>query len=950
MKNLYEKFMEHAIVKPDRTALLWSEGSRIQTMSYGELKKQAICVAGYLKQSGVMSGDRIAVTLPRGCEQIVGVLGILLAGAVYVPIGIMQPKKRRERIYERAEIHYVLTDTENQERVKASGVTVLDVAEREERMQLKNPIHVKQEDEAYIIFTSGSTGEPKGVCISHGAAINTIEDINQRFQVTNADRCFAVSALDFDLSVYDIFGLLSAGGSIVLLSEETQKEAAQWQNLIQKTQVTIWNSVPALLDMLLSSSDESGLFSIRLALISGDWIPLDLPERFKEKTKTSRFISLGGATECSIWSNFYEVKEIKPEWKSIPYGSPLTNQYFRVVSADGIDCRANVPGELWIGGDGVAIGYAGDEKLTNERFTWNQGKRWYHTGDLGQFWEDGTMEFLGRMDRQVKLHGYRIELGEIEAALKRMSGIENAVAVITEYNHGQHLNAVITSEQEKKEPGWRKTVLTKKREMDYSGQHAVIEPFLVRLLELSRIFEQQGKADFKMLIEKNKIVSENIKLLLIWMNYLCEREVVRLEAGCYFKGRRYEEAEKEWHKKDGQQSEILKTLSIQWKQWKEFLAGGTANFLLDQEALSPETLTAEDKGTLEGIRRIAKAVDVKANQSSVFAKKDDFVKVAVLGARSGILAQKLIQSVKAQNVSFTLFDSANSMLLTAKRRLDRETKEIQFGLLNEEGMKEEYLHQYDMVVAINSLHQYPKASQGISIASVLLKKKGQFLILEHDEMAPIGLITAAVLEHGFEHLEQKRKKVYSPMLRGEQWMDILGCMGFNQRKLECIPGTITNYLETVYMGNSACLTAERMKEQLRKELPPYMIPEQLELLYQLPLTANGKVDRKGIAKRFEKQEEQKFEAPHPGIESEVSGMWTKLLQVDKINRKSSFFMIGGDSLLATRFIAMVQKKWEVKLALKEIFHIPHLYQIAGWIEENVQRQQELEGMMEEGEI
>jgi len=247
---------------------------------------------------------------------------------------------------------------------------------------------------AYIIFTSGSTGTPKGVAISHKAAWNTIYDINKRFEVNENDCAITVSALDFDLSVYDIFGLTSVCGKLLIIDDSISKEAAQWSELTAKYNVTIWNSVPALFEMYLVSKEKNiSEKGIRLALISGDWIPMTLPELARSIYPDIRFISLGGATECSIWSNYFEVKKdweksisnSEGEWSSVPYGMPLTNQKFRVCDETGKDCEDNIAGELWIGGDGVAEGYYNDPQLTDKSFITDNGERWYKTGDYGCF-------------------------------------------------------------------------------------------------------------------------------------------------------------------------------------------------------------------------------------------------------------------------------------------------------------------------------------------------------------------------------------------------------------------------------------------------------------------------------------------------------------------------------------------------------------------------------------
>ncbi|WP_255218525.1 non-ribosomal peptide synthetase [Nocardia carnea] len=428
---LHQRFFTRAAADPERIALL-AAGAPI---SYGELSERARRMARLLQDRGIGRGDSVAVTLPKGVDQIIAALGVLAAGATYVPSGIDLPVARRARIYRTADVRLVVTDRNT----VATGSWPDDIdAVFPEQARAVAPltqiVEVNPEDVMYVIFTSGSTGEPKGVEVPHRAVAATVDAVNGRFGIGAEDRTIALSALDFDLSAYDMFGFLAFGGSVVVVDEPQRRDAAAWAELIRRWEVTVVSAVPALLDMLLIAAAGSGLGSaLRVVMLGGDRVTVDLPDRLRRLVPGCRFAGLGGMTEAAIHATVCEVGTVDPGWSSVPYGVPLPHAGCRVVDRHGRDCPDWAAGELWVTGLGLAHGYRGDPERTAEKFVEHDGVRWYRTGDLVRYRPDGVLEFLGRTDHQVKIRGHRIELGEVEAVLADHPRITAAAAVVLEH-------------------------------------------------------------------------------------------------------------------------------------------------------------------------------------------------------------------------------------------------------------------------------------------------------------------------------------------------------------------------------------------------------------------------------------------------------------------------------------------------------------------------------------
>ncbi|TDB90609.1 amino acid adenylation domain-containing protein [Actinomadura sp. KC216] len=437
---LHAPFMAQAARRPEQPAVMSTAGR----LTYGDLDRRSTRLGRRLREQGAVPNSLVGVVMEKGWEQVVAVLGVLKAGAAYLPLDATLPQERLHHILENAEAGIVLTQRAVDERFDwPAGVRRLCVDTQPLDDVSEEPLEPVQGegDLAYVIYTSGSTGRPKGVMISHRAALNTVADVNRRFGIEHGDRVLGLSALSFDLSVHDVFGTLAAGGTLVLPDVSGLLDPQHWLELMRRDRVTVWNSVPGFMQMLVEYAEGVGTAvpgSLRLALLSGDWIPVGLPGRLRRLAPGVRMISLGGATEASIWSILHPIEDVDPDRPSIPYGKPMANQQVHVLDHE-LDMRPDwVPGDLYIGGVGLAEGYWRDEEATRAAFIVHPGtgERLYRTGDIGRRLPDGAIELLGREDFQVKVGGYRIELGEIEKTLREHQAVGDAIAIAADEEGG----------------------------------------------------------------------------------------------------------------------------------------------------------------------------------------------------------------------------------------------------------------------------------------------------------------------------------------------------------------------------------------------------------------------------------------------------------------------------------------------------------------------------------
>ncbi len=404
-------------------------------LTYDELDRRANQLASALRGLGVGPGSVVGICAERSLELVVGLLGILKAGGAYLPLDPGYPRDRLAFMLEDAGAPVLLV----QERLRSllahrGAEIVLDGCESFAGEPEERPASgAGPEEAAYVIYTSGSTGRPKGVVNTHRGIVNRLLWMQEAYGLTPADRVLQKTPFSFDVSVWEFFWPLLTGARLVLARPEGHRDSAYLARLISAERVTTLHFVPSMLQVFLEETDLGRCRALKRVICSGEALPKALEDRFFAVFPAVELHNLYGPTEAAVDVTFWRC-EPGSKRRSVPIGRPIANTQIHILDAFGSPAPVEVPGELCIGGTNVSRGYLGRSYLTAERFVpdpflGTPGARLYRTGDLARRLSDGAVDFLGRLDHQIKLRGLRIELGEIEAALESHPLLREAVVV-----------------------------------------------------------------------------------------------------------------------------------------------------------------------------------------------------------------------------------------------------------------------------------------------------------------------------------------------------------------------------------------------------------------------------------------------------------------------------------------------------------------------------------------
>lgn len=421
--------------------------------SWKELINESKKLSKLINKFRALEKEFVGILLPKSVYQYQAVYGCLLSNVGYIPIDINLPKKRINTIIKKANIKTIITDKEMT--LHFPNLNKIEIDDLEDSDVSNNiDTHVKpkpSEYSPYVIFTSGSTGEPKGVEILEKSVLNHIQDVVKRFNLDSKTCHLATASLNFDMSVFDIFGPLLHGGKVIIPEQKEGPDPETWINLQKKYGVNFWACVPAIMELVCYlAKKESGLEKIKSMkniVMAGDWIPLNLLPKIREIFPNAKLYSCGGPTETTNWSIVHTITKTEGEiCSSVIYGTPMANSKYHIMNKNLEHCPNWVAGEMIVESEiSLARGYLNEKKLTDNAFFKDSvsGKRMYKTGDLGRYLPNGEIEILGRLDNQIKIKGLRIELSEIEKLTLELEDVQKVIAVVLKDRNGKNKNIAI---------------------------------------------------------------------------------------------------------------------------------------------------------------------------------------------------------------------------------------------------------------------------------------------------------------------------------------------------------------------------------------------------------------------------------------------------------------------------------------------------------------------------
>jgi amino acid adenylation domain-containing protein/FkbM family methyltransferase len=866
---LHRLIEEQAARTPDRPALVFEQ----QRLTYAELDRRAERLARHLRGLEVGPDVPVGLLVERSLEMVVGILGILKAGAAYLPIDAAAPPQRIAYLLGDARATVLLTQRGFMTSLPPGTARVVDLdafdwqgAQGPTQNQApSDPAHL-----AYVIYTSGSTGQPKGVGVEHRNIVNYVLGVSQRFRFEPGMRHATVSTIAADLGNTVLFPALVTGGCLHVISQERTENQAMLSEYFARESIDVLKIVPSHLAALQTGRHPEQVMPRRRLILGGEASRLEWVERLRDLAPECEIHNHYGPTETTVGVLTYHVEGALPATQTgtLPLGGPLPNSRVYVLDERGQPVPDGVQGELCIGGAGVARGYLGRPELTAEKFVpdpfgGTPGGRLYRTGDLARRLPDGSLEFCGRIDHQVKIHGYRVELGEIEGALREHGGVRDAVVMAIDDPSGSRQLVGYVVPKRADQPLWSRTALhvlpdgapvahLNRNETDYIyNEIFVLQAYLRHGITIH---------DGDCIID----AGSNIGMFTVFASRLARN--LRITS----------------FEPNPSAYACLKANAEAW--------GGSGVKCLPL-GLSSENRTA-DLTFFEGLSLL----------SGIYADAE--------------VEREMVKSYVFNQDSESQGDQKMAAEVSAliEGRLHARTESVQLRTLSSI-LAEEGIEHVDLL-KVNVEKSELDVLRGLGPSDWPRIRQ---LVIEVDLKEHLEPITTLLEKQGYEIFVEQ-----DPLLRKTElcYMYAIRPSGKGSQLIREQTGNA--YVRTLPPANEEILTPPTLRKSLRDRLPAYMVPSAFVLIDRIPLTPNGKIDRQALPSfSFERiQSAHEFVRPQTETEKALAAIWAELLKVETIGTHDDFFDLGGHSLLAIKAVSRIRDVFGVDLQTQALFEHP----------------------------
>ena len=884
-------FEAQAARTPDAVAVVCED----EQLSYGELNARANRLAHALRGMGVGAEVKVGLLMERSVEMIVGLLGVLKAGGAYVPLDPSFPQERLSFILEDTRAPVILTQARLLGILPQSAAQVICIDAEGEALAAEdssNPcggIHPR--NLVYVIYTSGSTGRPKGVGVEHRQLVNYLRAVGDVLDLPPGSSFATVSTLAADLGNTAIYPSLCGGGTLHLITSERTTDAALLARYFTRHRIDCLKIVPSHLSALLATPHAARVLPRRRLVLGGEATRWPTYERLRELMPAGCVVlNHYGPTETTVGVLTHRAEGRDPFSATLPLGKPLANSRVYILDRHLRPAPVGVVGEIYVGGAGVSRGYLGRPDQTAEKFLPDPhgaepGARLYRTGDLARHLPDGSVEFLGRADDQVKIRGYRIELGEIEAALRAHPAVDEAV-VLTHDDElgerrlvayvvpGRHHQEVIEGRRRYRLPNGMAIAHQNKSETDYL---------------FKEIFEEAGYLRHGINLPDDVCVFDvgaNIGMFTLFVGSRCRDAMIYAF-----------EPVKEVCTALRLNAELHGGAGV--KVFGHGLADeekhATFSYYPQQTVMSGASAYADAGYEMELVRN---SMQQRGTQSAGDAPNPQDVEELLRGS---FVAQP--QSCLLRRLSDVMREESVGRIDLLKIDVQRAELDVLRGIDEDDWTK---IRQ----VAVE-VHDAPgQATEGrLREISLLLERH--------------GFSVAVAQEDALKGTDRHNLYAVRP--------DERGAVADTRAAGEGSPNGRTPQGEF----DVEVLTAAQVRAHLRERLPEYMVPNRVLLLQELPLTANGKLDRRALPAPGRDQAAEERLAPRTPTEELVCAIWAEVLGVQSVGVEENFFDLGGHSLLATQVMSRLRGVFDIELHLRSLFRSPTVRGLSKLVEQAV---------------